>query len=191
MTTAQLTQPSAYAAIKMATEQHGFTMPSELMTGSLLSTLAAAKPNGRFLELGTGTGLSTAWILQGMNENSTLISVDNDQQVQEIASRYLGEDKHLSLVCSDGETWLKANYRSKFDYIFADTWAGKYNTLEETLAMLNSGGFYLIDDMLPQENWPEGHAEKVTQLLDYLETRTDLTLTKLNWASGIVIAVKK
>ncbi|MGI4804129.1 MAG: hypothetical protein ACRYFL_05120, partial [Janthinobacterium lividum] len=91
-------QPAAYAAIKLATEQQGFTMPSELMTCSLLCTLATSKPNSSFLELGTGTGLSTAWILEGMDATSTLVSVDNDMQVQQIAQRYLGEDHRLQLV---------------------------------------------------------------------------------------------
>lgn len=184
-------QPSAYAAIKVATEKQGFTMPSELLTCSLLCTLAASKPNSSFLELGTGTGLSTTWILQGMDATSILISVDNDAQVQQIAHQYLGEDKRLKLVCSDGEAWIESNNQLKFSYIFADTWAGKYNTLDDTLNMLETGGLYLIDDMLPQENWPDGHAEKATALIESLDQRTDITITKLNWASGIVIAVKK
>jgi hypothetical protein len=57
--------------------------------------------------------------------------------------------------------------------------------------MLNKGGLYIIDDMLPQPNWPEGHHEKALRLLDYLDTRNDLLLTKQVWATGIVIAVKK
>lgn len=192
MTTNQIQpQPAAYASIKFATEEQGFTMPSELLTCSLLCTLAASKPNSNFLELGTGTGLSTAWILEGMDATSTLISVDNDEQVQQIAHQYLGKDERLKLVCADGEEWIKSNNQLKFSYIFADTWAGKYNTLDETLNMLETGGLYLIDDMLPQTNWPDGHAEKATALIESLEQRTDIVLTKLNWASGIVIAVKK
>lgn len=191
MTELQITQPAAYAAIKFATEEQGFTMPSELLTCSLLCTLAASKPGSNCLELGTGTGLSTAWILEGMDANSTLISVDNDEQVQQIAHQYLGKDERLELVCADGEEWLENNNQRKFSYIFADTWAGKYNTLDETLNMLETGGLYIIDDMLPQANWPDGHAEKATALIESLEQRTDIVLTKFNWASGIVIAVKK
>jgi len=56
--------------------------------------------------------------------------------------------------------------------------------------MLNPAGFYVIDDMLPQPNWPEGHDEKASKLLDYLDQRKDLTLTKLSWSTGVVIAVK-
>ena len=57
--------------------------------------------------------------------------------------------------------------------------------------MLNKGGFYIIDDMLPQPNWPDGHQEKVTNLINYLEKREDLFLIKQVWASGIIVAVKK
>lgn len=63
--------------------------------------------------------------------------------------------------------------------------------LEEAIAMLNKGGFYIIDDMLPQQNWPEGHQEKAIKLIKDLESRDDLLLTKQVWATGIVIGVKK
>ena len=72
-------QPDAYDSIKKATEALGFLQMSEISTCSLLKTLAATKPSGEFLELGTGTGLATAWILDGMDEDSTLISLDNDE----------------------------------------------------------------------------------------------------------------
>ncbi|WP_462264885.1 O-methyltransferase [Mucilaginibacter sp.] len=184
-------QPVAYAAIQAATEQQGFTMPSELGTCALLCTLAASKPGGHFLELGTGTGLSTSWILHGMDATANLISIDNDEQVLNIAQAHLGADHHLQLINADGAEWIKANMHLRFSYIFADTWAGKYNTLDETLNMLVSGGFYIIDDMLPQSNWPDGRAEKAEQLTTTLKKREDLTITRLDWASGIIIAVKK
>ncbi len=54
----------------------GFTMASEPKTGALLSVLAASKPGGRLLELGTGTGIGTAWMLSGMDADRTLDTVD-------------------------------------------------------------------------------------------------------------------
>jgi predicted O-methyltransferase YrrM len=53
-------------------------MASEPLVGALLRSLAASKPGGRFLELGTGTGVATAWLLDGMDDRATLVSVDND-----------------------------------------------------------------------------------------------------------------
>src|SRR5882757_8651904 len=92
--------PSAYNAIKTASERSGFTMASEVLTCSLLKTLAASKPGGKFLELGTGTGLATTWILDGMDEASTLVSIDNDETILNIAKENLGVDKRLKLVCA-------------------------------------------------------------------------------------------
>jgi len=183
--------PSAYNAIKVATEASGFTMPSEVLTCSLLKTLAATKPGGKFLELGTGTGLSTTWILDGMDETSTLISIDNDETLLSIAKENLGVDRRLTLICTDGADWIKRNAGQKYSFIFADTWPGKYLLLDEVLDMVEKGGIYIIDDMLPQANWPTGHAEKATDLISYLDSRDDIILTKMGWATGIIIITKR
>jgi len=183
--------PSAYFDIDKATKENGFTMPSDILTCCLLKTLATSKPSGNFLELGTGTGLSTAWILDGMDSNSNLISLDNDETLLNIAQKFLGRDERLKLVLADGEVWVKNNLEQKFDFIFADTWHGKYLLLDEVLEMLNKGGLYIVDDMLPQTNWPEGHQVKAINFVKYLESRSDLILTKQNWATGIIIVVKK
>ena len=108
-----------------------------------------------------------------------------------IAKTFLGQDERLNLVHSDGEEWIKANLGQKFDYIFADTWHGKYLLLDEVLEMMNKGGSYIVDDMLPQPNWPEGHQEKATNFIKYLTSRRDLFITELHWSTGIIIAVKK
>ena len=166
-------------------------MASDVLTCSLLRTLAASKPSGKFLELGTGTGLGTSWILDGMDAQSSLTSIDNDEKFLAIAQQFLGDDKRLKLVCTDGGDWVEANKNDRYDYIFADTWHGKYLMLDDVLAMLNKGGLYIIDDMLPQPNWPEGHEEKVANLMKVLEAREDLLVTKQDWATGIIIVVRK
>ena len=183
--------PLTYFDIDNATKENGFTMPSDILTCSLLRTLAASKPSSKFLELGTGTGLSTSWILDGMDGDSTMVSFDNDKILLDIAQTFLGKDKRLTLIEADGESWVKNNEGQKFDYIFADTWHGKYLLLDEVLEMLNKGGLYIVDDMLPQPNWPDGHQEKAINFVKYLESKEDLLLTKQHWATGIIVAVKK
>ena len=182
--------PKTYEAIQKASEKLGFSMPSDLQTGSLLKTLIASKPKGNFLELGTGTGLGAAWILAGMDDDSKLISIENEAKYLEIAQKVLENDKKLTLICGDAEAWIQ-RCEDSFDFIFADTWAGKYLELDKAISMLKTGGIYFIDDMLPQPNWPEGHDLKALKLIETLEKREDLDLTKLNWSTGIIIAVKK
>jgi len=183
--------PLAYDAIKKATEANGFSMPSEVLTCSLLKTLEATKPGRKFLELGTGTGLATTWILDGIDDRTALGSIDNDETLLNIAKENLGIDKRLKLICTDGGDWIKKNAGKKFSFVFADTWPGKYLLLDEVLEMVEKGGIYIIDDMLPQTNWPSGHTEKAAELIVDLDSRDDIILTKMGWATGIVIITKK
>ena len=121
------------------------------------------------LELGTGTGLSAAWILDGMDVRSTLTTVDNDPAVVEVAQRHLGADSRVTFHVSDGAAFLETILGRRFDLVFADTWPGKYDHLAEALSVLNPGGLYIVDDLLPQPDWQPGHAEKIPILLTSLE----------------------
>jgi predicted O-methyltransferase YrrM len=192
MTNEYIKEPKTLKDIVADTKNIGFDMCSEKDVGVLLRVLAASK-NGEFLELGTGTGLSTAWILDGMDEKSHLITVDNDEKLLDIAKKHLGHYKNVEFVCDDGNVFLERlkKENKKFDFIFADTWAGKYEMLDETLDMLNTKAFYIIDDMLPQPNWPKGHEKKVEKLIDYLHSREDLEIVNLDWSSGVIVCVKK
>jgi len=184
-------KPKIHHEILRKSEEIGFTMPSDVYIGTLLKTLVSSKPNGRFLELGTGIGLSLSWMLAGMNEGSGLVSVDNDAELIAIAEQYFGEDLRVDLVCADGSEWIKQYSGDKFDLIFADAWPGKYSEIDKTLELLKVGGFYVIDDMAAQSNWPKGHDKNVDGLVSYLENRRDFNLTKLNWSTGLIIAVKR
>ena len=64
--------PDALEAILKDTAALGFTMASEPRTGALLAAFAASKPGAKILELGTGTGLGTAWLLSGMDADARL-----------------------------------------------------------------------------------------------------------------------
>ena len=182
--------PKAYRFLEAKCKEIGFAMPSDIYIGTLLKTLIASKPKGNFLELGTGIGLSLAWMADGMDEDSRLITIDNDQDLIKIAEETFGSDLRVEIICADGGEWIR-NYRGdQFDLIFADAWPGKYSFLEETLKLLKVGGFYVIDDMKVQPNWPKGHEDKANHLIEYLESRDDLNQTKIDWSTGVIICSK-
>jgi predicted O-methyltransferase YrrM len=181
--------PAQYEGILAATRKLSFDMASDLQTGALLRTLVAAKPAATILELGTGSGLSTSWILQGMDERSHLTTIDNNALLHEVARQNLS-DRRINFVLTDGYQWLKAYKGESFDFIFADAMPGKYDLFEEAFSLLKNGGVYFIDDMLPQPNWPAGHADRVESFIEMLDQRNDLILTKLNWSTGLIIVVK-
>lgn len=186
------TYPKGYSALEIASKSIRFSMPSDQQTGALLKTLVGSKPKARVLEIGTGTGLATSWLLAGMDAESSLLSIDNEATYLAVADNILGDDARLQLLCTDAGTWLEIdNQARQFDFIFADAWPGKYANLDAALGTLSAGGMYVIDDMLPQPNWPEGHGEKVDKLVADLESRADLQVVKLAWSTGILIATKK
>lgn len=187
---AWLPLPRALELIEADTKTIGFGMGSEHKTGAFLKMLAASKPSAQFLELGTGTGISTAWLLAGMDANSRLSTVDNNASCVEIARRHLGDDRRVEFRVADGSAFLADLHGQRFDLIFADTWPGKFWDLDAALLLLNPGGFYVVDDLLPQPNWPEGHAPKVEALISNLASREELTVCPMAWSSGLLVAVK-
>jgi predicted O-methyltransferase YrrM len=116
---------AGWAAIQARTAALGFDMPSETNTGALLRLLAASKPGGRMLELGTGTGLATAWLLDGLGAGASLVSVDVDAVVQDVAREHL-RDERLRFLLADGLDYVREQAPESFDLIFADAWPGKY-----------------------------------------------------------------
>jgi predicted O-methyltransferase YrrM len=184
-------EPPQLTALLEQAAALNFTMASEPRTGALLRVLAASKPAGRLLELGTGTGVGTSWLLAGMDASSTLVSVDTNFSFQSAAQRVLGGDTRLSLVLEDAVDFLVRQPLTSFDLVFADALRGKFEGLDEALAVVKPGGFYVIDDLLPQPSWPEGHGEKVPPLIERLAALPDFQIVPIAWASGLVLAVRK
>ncbi|MCK9858623.1 hypothetical protein [Paenibacillus sp. ATY16] len=85
----------------------------------------------------TGAGASTTWILDGMDMSSRLISVEMDESIQNIAKSVIN-DERVQFVTADGGVFIEESKGKKFDFIFADTWPGKY--------------YYLIVEL----NWSTG-----------------------------------
>jgi predicted O-methyltransferase YrrM len=184
-------RPAAIDAIVADTESMAFGMMSESRVGALLAALAASKPCGRLLELGTGTGHGTAWLLAGMDASSRLDTVDADDRVAAVARRHLGADGRVRFHVMDGAAFLRGALPAQFDLIDADAWPGKFSHLDDALALLRPGGLYVIDDLLPQPNWPDGHASRVPPLVDDLESRPHFVTVRLAWASGLLVVVRR
>ena len=183
-------RPPILPQIKAKCKEYGFTMASDNYTGSLLKTLVASKPKSLLLELGTGIGFSLSWMIEGMDKESKLITLDNDPKLIEFAKENFGKNKQVEIICIDGNDWLNAYKNNKFDLVFADAWPGKYSNIEKALDLIKVGGLYIIDDMLPQPNWEDGHQENVDELIVYLDSRKDFSITKLKWSTGIIIATR-
>lgn len=182
--------PTDLPALRAKAREAGFIMSSEDRTGSLLAALAAARPSGRILELGTGVGEGTAWLLSGMDPASRLTTVELDPALQAFAQEQLGADPRVTFVSGDGGTWLEEFDGAPFDLVFADTWPGKFTHLARALDLVAPGGTYLIDDLSPRPDWPESHTAAVERLLAELDEREDFRCVRMAWATGLLMAVR-
>ena len=189
--TSTMRTPPVLAAIQAETARLGFSMASEPKTGALLAVLAAAKPGGRLLEIGTGTGIGTAWLLAGMDASARLDTVDTDPAVVDVARRHLDGDARVAFRVEDAAAFLARADPDTYDLVYADAWPGKFTDLDAALGCIRQGGFYVIDDLLPQANWPDGHAGKVDALIADLEARAGFVTVRLAWASGVMLVVRQ
>lgn len=83
----------------------GFEMSLMDGVGLMLGGLLASKPDGRFLELGTGAGVGTAYLLRGATAGSSVTSVEIDPDLLDAAAGHLPDDR-MTWVCADAGEWL-------------------------------------------------------------------------------------
>ncbi|MEZ5934998.1 MAG: class I SAM-dependent methyltransferase [Alphaproteobacteria bacterium] len=184
-----LFEPAVIETLLAEAEKHGFEESCAPETGALLRTLAASKPRGRLLNLGTGFGVSSAWLLEGMSDDAELWTVDIDATGSAVAKAHL--DERLRVVVEDAKSFLEgaAALGQTFDLIFADAMPGKYEHRDLALDLVAVGGFYVVDDLSPTRGWTEG-AALAAELADQIEADPRFVSLSLDWSTGHLLAVR-
>jgi predicted O-methyltransferase YrrM len=171
--------------------QAGFTMSCEPEVGALLAVLAAAVPEaGRILELGTGAGVGTAWLVYGLTTRTDveIVTVDHDPATAELAARTPRPSYVRSIV---GDAVHVTANEGKFDLIFADAQGGKWEGLDTTVAALRPGGHLLVDDMTPEHFADTHHERKTTEVRTHILGRPDLVSVPIAWSSGLILSTRR
>lgn len=184
-----LPEPAVVDMLRTEAAKHGFEESCAAGTGALLRMLAAAKPKGRMLNLGTGFGISCAWMLDGMSGDAELWTVDIDEAGSAVAKTHL--DGRLRVVVEDAATFLEGAgaLGQRFDLIFADAMPGKYEHRDRALDLVAPGGFYVVDDLSPITGWKEG-APLAKKLMDEIEADPRFVSLDLDWSTGHLVAVR-
>jgi predicted O-methyltransferase YrrM len=183
--------PATVLVAQRCSAEVGFAMACENRTGALLRTLAASKPGGRILELGTGTGVGAAWLLAGMDPTARLTTVEIDWATQAVARGVVGDDPRAEFVIDDARRWLAAYDGPPFDLVYVDCRPGKFIDRDLLLGHLVAGGLYVGDDLLPQPTWPADHQPRVDAFVADIVAEPDLVVTLMRWSSGLVVAARR
>jgi demethylmenaquinone methyltransferase/2-methoxy-6-polyprenyl-1,4-benzoquinol methylase len=183
--------PEIVARAAEVARRAGFAMSSEPGVGALLAVLAAAvPPGGRVLELGTGTGVGTAWIVHGLGGRADVevVTVDIDEATSGLAAQATWP-AYVRLVVGDA---VEVTAREgAFDLIFADAQGGKWEGLDVTVGALRPGGQLLVDDMTPPHFADDLHERKTAEVRTRLLGHPELVSVAIDWSSGVILSTRR
>jgi predicted O-methyltransferase YrrM len=166
--------PQLVSECKKNAEKVGFSASCTNEFGRLLYTLVG-QVKGSILEIGTGYGVSTAWIISAMTNKTKLISIDiNQEQVSNSRKLLLQED--VEFVCGD---WKELLGSGPFDFIFADVTDAKKENPEKLFDVMAVGGILIMDDFTPEEYWPEDWKGKPDVVRDFWLNHPKLAATEI------------
>ncbi|MDI6104835.1 class I SAM-dependent methyltransferase [Actinoplanes sp. NEAU-A12] len=180
--------PAASERARKRAEAGGFKMSSDPRTGALLRTLAASKPGGNILEVGAGIGVGAGWLLDGMDADARLTSIEVYGRYAEVCRQMLAGDDRVEVVTADATEWLTGYDGPPFDLAFVDTTVTKFERRDTLYRNLADGAIVVADDLLPQNKWAAAHPDRVERFRKEIMTEPNLVPTLLDWASGLVIA---
>ena len=167
--------PELVQVSKELTEKNEFNHSCSDEVGRLLAVLARQIRDGRILEIGTGFGVGSSWILSSIAPSVQFISVDNCFEKIKLTREAI-RHKQAEFVYGD---WKEVISRGPFQFIFADAAIVKIVEGKQLLNTLDIGGMILMDDFTPEEHWPEEWKGKPDIVREFWLNHPGLTATEI------------
>ncbi|MFG2968403.1 MULTISPECIES: O-methyltransferase [unclassified Streptomyces] len=186
-----LSVPARVAKAQAIADRGQFKMSSEPRVGALLRSLVAAKPGGRIIEVGGGVGVGAGWLLDGMDADARLTSIEKHENFARVLKHVVADDPRAEVVVADATEWLTAYDGPDFDFAFIDTTVTKFERRDTLFAHLADGALVIADDLLPQDSWDASHPPRVELFRKEIMQEPNLVPTLVDWASGLVIAAHR
>lgn len=123
----------------------GFERSCSPETGRLLQMLAGQRGRARVAEIGSGTGVGSAWLLSGLSPEVPFVTVELDAGRAAEVAELLAGDESARVLHGDWLELLPAE--APFDLLFADGGTSKADP--RLLDLLAPGGTIVLDDLTP------------------------------------------
>ena len=138
---------AACARILAALEANGCAREISPEIAGMARALAASKTAGTFLCIGSGAGEIGAWVLDGMDHSSGLVTLVQDKDEAAVLERELDRDVRATVHLQDSESFLIDVHAHRFDLI-VDLIADEHPTAVRLgLGLLQVGGVYLASHL--------------------------------------------
>lgn len=191
LSTPDVVEPPLAAKARDIARRANLRLASDPRTGQFLRTMAASKPGGRLLELGAQVGVGTGWLLDGMDADARLTTIEIFPRIAEACRTTYAGDPRVEVITADATQWLEQYDGPPFDLVFVDTTETKFERRDLVLRHLADGALFLADDLLPQEKWTDEHLPRVQRLRQEIFAEPRLVVSLVDWASGLLVATHR
>jgi predicted O-methyltransferase YrrM len=163
--------------------------------GRLLAVLVAARPRGKFAEIGTGCGVGSAWVVDALGPDASLVTVELDDDRAAAASRLFSDYPNVRVVHGDWHEVLPPE--GPFDVLFFDSGHAKRGDVPaegaQALSLVASGGVVVIDDLTPESLWPDEWRGQPDPPRDFWLNHPELVAAEVltTPVSAAILAVKR
>jgi predicted O-methyltransferase YrrM len=138
-----VTVPPLVARAKATAEALGFAKSCRDEDGLLLHVLAGRRGVERVAEIGTGTGVGTAWLASALAPGVPLVTAERDERFAAAAAELFADDQDVDVLHGDWREVLPAH--APFDLIFVDGGCAKDDP-DVVLALAAPGATIVLDD---------------------------------------------
>lgn len=146
-------EPALLTALNRETHQKILQprMLSGHFQGRVLSMIAKLVSPQHILEIGTYTGYATLCLAEGLQENGTLDTIDNNEELYDFQGKYFGMSDWKDRITQHLGNALEIipTLNKKFDLVFIDADKENYiNYFKMIVPMMRKGGIILSDNVL-------------------------------------------
>ena len=152
---AQHSQSEPELLAKLNRETHQKILQPRMLSGhfqgrvlSMLSKIISPK---NILEVGTYTGYATLCLAEGLTENGTIDTIDNNEELFDFQKKYFEQSVWKNQIVQHLGNALEIipSLNKKYDLVFIDADKENYiNYFQMIVPMMNKGGIILSDNVL-------------------------------------------
>ena len=149
------TEPESDLLQQINRETHLHVLKPRMLSGHLqgrvLSLLSHMIRPENILEIGTYTGYAALCLAEGMTENGTLVTIDNNEELLLRTKKYFSASKYASQIelLVGKAAQLIPSLTQNWDLVFIDADKENYSTyFDLVIDQMNVGGFLIADNVL-------------------------------------------
>lgn len=195
-----MAEDAVLAVARAQAKEVGLT-PVGPAAGATLRFIAAASNARAVVEVGTGTGVSSVWLLRGMRSDGVLTTIDIEAEHQRVARRIFAEagfaPSRTRIITGRALDVLPRLADGVYDLVFVDHEAGEYASAVNAAArLLRPGGVLVLGGALADGKVADPAARDhdtvaLREVLKAIRDAEEWTPALLPTGGGLLCAVKR